>query len=158
MWVAAYCGARGLLGRVAALYSWLISMAQSGCTMMDTTCRNGLALQVSGLRFKFDPDQPPGQRIVPGSVYFLPDVDNDGADEDAVPLDMNAMYKVGGLWGGWFVGWVGGVGWVGWVGCGVGVWVAGWVGGGRCQGRERAMPLGNCSVMPTSRAVIAWRR
>ncbi|GIL42857.1 hypothetical protein Vafri_709 [Volvox africanus] len=44
--------------------------------------------QVSGLKFKFDPSKPPGQRIVPGSVYLWE------FEQEPEPLDMERKYKV----------------------------------------------------------------
>lgn len=44
--------------------------------------------QVSGIKFQFDPRKPPGERIVPGSLYTC---DFEGDEE---PLDLQRKYKV----------------------------------------------------------------
>jgi 5'-nucleotidase len=44
--------------------------------------------QVSGIKFKFDPSKPPGQRIVPGSVYTT------ATGKEPEPLEDDKKYKV----------------------------------------------------------------
>jgi hypothetical protein len=44
--------------------------------------------QVSGVKFAFNPDQPPGKRIVPGSVFMCE------FDTEPVPMEMDHKYKV----------------------------------------------------------------
>ena len=43
--------------------------------------------QVSGIKFSFDPTQPPSHRVVPGSVFV-------GEKEEFEPLDLAKSYKV----------------------------------------------------------------
>ncbi|KAG2442607.1 hypothetical protein HXX76_002692 [Chlamydomonas incerta] len=52
----------------------------------------GRFLQVSGVKFSFDPSKPPGSRIVPGSV-FLTDFDDD-VDDETERLEPARTYRV----------------------------------------------------------------
>lgn len=49
---------------------------------------HGRFLQVSGIKFKFDPQQPEGSRVVPSSVEML------GTDDLYRPLELDAVYRV----------------------------------------------------------------
>lgn len=50
-----------------------------------------LPSQVSGIRFSFDPSQPPGRRIVPGSAHTTGPLGAHGAPR---PLDPQRKYRV----------------------------------------------------------------